>query len=1039
MSELLRLLFVGINEETRKSIRQSLKQAHFRVQDEIAGTGAKAYDLLEARDFHFIILDASLPDQASLAWLEVLRASGYSRPVLLLGSPAPDTLNSPSLHQGATDFIPLHLLSAEVIGRTARQLLTIHRLEQQRLLAEDQLNLNKERLREAQKMARLGNWELNLDTKELIWSEEMYQILEWDPSIKPDFDTVNASIHPQDRALYERVITEALKKKKHYQAEYRMIMPGGRIKYTTAQGYPVLDPAGQVTGISGTLQDISDRVSTRNALKESEKRYLMLLETMTEGVLHVDNDQRILFANKSFCQMMGYSKQEVIGQSFYRFLPNGPSREVIEQKSVLRHQLISDQYELELVKKDGTPICLLVGASPQQDENGQVTGSLGTFTDISERKKIEEALQSSEKLFRTLFEDAQAFLCTHTLDGTLLSINKAGARMAGLAPEALQGKNFRQLVAPEAESDFAAYLAIIRQQHQATGIFRIINQVEDTFHYIVYRNILYQESGKEPYVIVSAQDITDRISVEEELRQAKLVAENSVKVKEQFLANISHEIRTPMNGIIGLTGVLQKMIAEEEQKGYLKAIQSSADKLLIIINDILDFSKIEAGKLEFEKTEFSPRRVLQESMQLFEAKAAEKNNKLKVIIDADVPQTVVGDPGKLSQILNNLLSNATKFTQQGQIRVYLELVAELPDAYQMEFQVQDTGIGIPENKLLSIFDSFTQGSSDTTRKYGGTGLGLTICKQIVELQGGSIQVKSKPNQGSTFTFTLSFMKAQHSCEESWLTAAPVQVNPGDLGRLRILLAEDNQINQLLVRKVTRDWGYELDIAENGVQALTMFRENHYDIILMDMQMPEMDGYEAMAVIRNSAGPEKATPIIALTAHASQREAAKCLEAGADIYVSKPFKPDELLTHIAVLVRKNPAFQVSAPEAAQKDAAESNPGKYINLQYLEEMAEGDQHFIAEILSMFVEQTPRNLEHLQAFSREKDWKGVKALAHKMKSSVVMIGNQELEEIFVNLQLFATSEQQAAQIPELISQATEICQGAIAAIQAELRELV
>lgn len=1039
MPEVLTLLFVGINEETRNSIRQSLEQAHFQLQEEVADTGAGAYEFLKTKDFHFIILDACLPDEAGLAWLNALRASGYSKPVLLLGTPDAPSLNDRNLQQGATDFIPRHLLSPEVISRTARQLLTIHRLEQERFRAENQLNLNKERLREAQKMGRLGNWEFNLATRELVWSEEMYQILEWDPALKPDFERVDASIHPQDKALCDRIIEEALQKKQRYQNEFRIMMPGGRIKYTTAQGFPVLDAEGKVVGISGTLQDISDRVSTRNALKESEKRYLMLLETMTEGVLHVDNDHMILFANKSFCEMMGYSKQEVIGQTFYRFLPDGKTRKLVDQKSELRQQLISDQYELELVRKDGTLICLLVGASPQQDENGVVTGSLGTFTDISERKKIEEALQSSEKRFRTLFEDAQAFLCTHTLDGTLLSINKAGARMVGLEPDALQGQNFRQLLAPEAESDFAAYLAITHQQHQATGIFRVINKVEDTFHYIVYRNILYQESDKEPYVIVSAQDISDRISVEEELRQAKLVAENSVKVKEQFLANISHEIRTPMNGIIGLTGVLQKMIGDEEQKGYLKAIQSSADKLLIIINDILDFSKIEAGKLEFETTEFSPRRVLQESIQLFEAKAAEKNNKLKAIIDADVPQMVVGDPGKLSQILNNLLSNATKFTQQGQIRVYLELVSEQPDGFQLEFQVQDTGIGIPENKILSIFESFTQGSSDTTRKYGGTGLGLTICKQMVELQGGNIQVKSKPNQGSTFTFTLPFMKAQHGCEEGCPTCAPVQVNPQELGSLRILLAEDNQINQLLVKKVTRDWGYELDIAENGLQALAMFRKTRYDIILMDMQMPEMDGYEAMAVIRNSPEPEKATPIIALTAHASPREAAKCLDAGADLYVSKPFKPEELLSNIAGLLRKNPAFQVVLPGKEPDQAKPNESRKYIDLQYLEEMADGDQTFIAEILSMFVQQTPQNLESLQAYSAEKNWKGVKALAHKMKSSVVMIGNPELEEIFVNLQLFAASEEQAARIPALISQATEICEGAFAAIKAELQELV
>jgi PAS domain S-box-containing protein len=1031
MSDLLSLLFIGINEEDRLTFLYFLS-THYTTQADTTPSGASASALLQSRQYQVIVAAANLPDGSGLDWLQAIRAQGFTSPVLLLSPQQEEALVRACLLQEAADYLCLPLLSSELVTRSIRHLLREHQLLHDRRVSQTKLGLNQDRLKEAYQMAHLGNWEVNLETRAVTCSDEVYQIFDFDPGQKPDFDTLISRIHPQDRIYRRSLVEEALQKNQKYQVEYRILLPGNRVKHISVHGYPVLNAAGKAVGLNGTVQDISDRISTQIALKASEKRYLMLLETMTEGVLHADKDHTIIYANKSFCEMMGYDKMEVIGQPFFRFAPDASTIDLLKQKNLLRLQHITDQYEIQLKKKDGSLVYFLIGASPLQNEHGEVTGSLGTFTDITERKNMEEALKSSEKRFRTLFEDAQGFLCTHALDGTILSINKAAADMVGLKPAALQQTNFRQMLAADADAEFDQYLRTTGQQKQATGIFRVVNQSRNTFHYLVYRNILYQETGKEPYVIVSAQDITDRISMEEQLRQAKTVAENSVKVKEQFLANISHEIRTPMNAIIGLTGVLQKMMVEEEEKSYLEAIQSSADKLLIIINDILDFSKIEAGKIEFERTVFNPRRVLQESLHLFEATASESNNRLKVIIDTEVPELVIGDPGKLSQILNNLLSNAIKFTHNGLIRVFLEMVTQQEDTCQLEFQVHDTGIGIPEEKLQTVFESFTQGSSDTTRKYGGTGLGLTITKKLIELQGGTISVTSQPNQGSTFSFTLSYKKRPEQGQSPPLPTELPLVNPQDLGHLKILLAEDNTINQVLIKKVVTDWGYELHTAANGLQALALFRQNRYDVILMDMQMPEMDGYETMAVIRQSPAPESATPIIALTAHASKQEAEKCLQAGADLYVSKPFKPEKLLADIAGLLQKKPALNLPAL------AAPAPEKKYINLAYLQELAEGDMDFVADILSMFMEQTPENIRNLQQLAAAHSWQQVKALAHKMKSSVVMIGNKQLEEIFTNLQLEALSDQAAVKIPPLIDQATEICAGAIAAIKAELQTL-
>ncbi|MCC9167275.1 hybrid sensor histidine kinase/response regulator [Pontibacter harenae] len=406
-----------------------------------------------------------------------------------------------------------------------------------------------------------------------------------------------------------------------------------------------------------------------------------------------------------------------------------------------------------------------------------------------------------------------------------------------------------------------------------------------------------------------AFDITDSVLNERALEKAKEIAEESVRVKEQFIASVSHEIRTPMNGILGLANVLQKTTLDLHQKKYLKAIQTSADNLMVIINDLLDFSKISAKKLTFDQEELNIEELAEDTVLLLESKAQEKNNALTYSSSQSVPQTVLGDALRLKQVLLNLIGNAIKFTQDGKINLSVHMYTETEEAAFLEFKVEDTGIGIPADKLSSIFESFNQGSNDTTRKYGGTGLGLTISKDLVELQGGFISVKSQPNIGSTFTFTLPFKKqlmtaGNHSSESE----APASTVDSIMGSLRVLLAEDNEINQLLINTVLSDWGVTVDIANNGVEALAYYNQQSYDIILMDMQMPEMDGYEAIGKIRTSSEAGYNLPIIALTAHAAAEEIAKCLEAGANSHISKPFEPEDLHDAILTLLKDKSVVQ-----------------------------------------------------------------------------------------------------------------------------------
>ncbi len=443
-------------------------------------------------------------------------------------------------------------------------------------------------------------------------------------------------------------------------------------------------------------------------------------------------------------------------------------------------------------------------------------------------------------------------------------------------------------------------------------------------------------------------------------------------MKEQFLANMSHEIRTPMNSILGFTNILRRTQLNDQQREYVQNIHSAGENLLALVNDILDLSKIEAGMMQLEEIRFSLQSLIGSVGAMFTEKMTEKDLDFKVNIDNDVPDILQGDAVRLTQILVNLVSNSVKFTEQGMITVRVNLLKAKNDDVRICISVSDTGIGIAPEKQAAIFERFQQAEAATTRRFGGTGLGLAIVKQLVDLQQGKIGLKSEPGKGTEFMIELNYKVPD--IDKLYQEAMAAESEPVSLQKIKALIAEDNLMNQQLIEHLMKSWAIDCKIVENGAKAIEELKKDKYSIILMDIQMPVMDGYTATAIIRNELKND--IPIIAMTAHAMMGEKEKCLQMGMNDYVSKPIKETVL-------------YNIIARHAQQPSDPPAPVFRHLNLNYLHELSGRDHAFENQILKQFVIQVPEELETLKKALLEKDFPAAGNIAHSMKSTVGYVG--------------------------------------------------
>lgn len=763
-----------------------------------------------------------------------------------------------------------------------------------------------------------------------------------------------------------------------------------------------------------------------NKIKITAQYARSLLEASLDPLITISSEGKITDVNEASVGVTGIERAQLIGSDFSKYFTE-PQKAQEGYEKVFKKGFVSD-YPLTIKNINGKLTHVLYNASVYRDVGGKVLGVFAAARDVTVQRLL-------SNYSRSLLEASRDPLFVINRKGKITDLNNACAKITHVTRENLIGSNF---------IDYFTEPEKARQGYKNLFIKGFVEDFPLTikdgkltpalFNGAVYKD----ENDNVVGAMVIARVIIEQKRFEKELTEARVfaelateiaevakakaesatrIAEDAVKAKQQFLSNMSHEIRTPMNAIIGFTKVLLKTDLTEKQKEYLGAIKISGDALIVLINDILDLAKVDAGKMTFEQTPFQMSASISAMLHLFETKIHEKNLILITKYDERIPNTLIGDPVRLHQIILNLVSNAVKFTNQGEITLSTQLIQEDSDKVEIEFSISDTGIGIHQSKISKIFDNFQQATSGTSRIFGGTGLGLAIVKQLVEPQGGKIKVESTLGEGSTFSFTLSFLKTKWNTD---FEAEIPEMNDGGKN-IRVLVAEDIELNQLLMKTLLDDFGFTRDIAENGLVAIEKLKTNTYDIILMDLQMPEMNGFEATDYIRNVL--KSNIPIIALTADVTTVDLAKCVAVGMNDYVAKPLDEKILYGKILSLV-KNPLKLVSGEELLE-EVEIGEIVKYTDLSYLIHRTKSNPALMMQMISLYLEQTPPLIKAMKKGFLEKDWNSLYAAVHKIIPSFSIVGlNIDYENMAKKIQEFASNQLDEDNIEEMVNKIEKVC---------------
>ena len=883
----------------------------------------------------------------------------------------------------------------------------------ERKKAEQRLKSSQEIWKFALEGAGDGVWEYDFETKEVFFSKQYKKMLGYEEDeFKNDPKEWMSRIHPDDIGIIESTDIEYdLNKISTHQREYRILHKNGSYLWILDRGMVInYNSNGKPKRIIGTHTDI-----TGGKKSEEEYRRISVVASANEnGVVFTEPDGKISWSNEGFCRLTGYSMDEIIGRTPLE-LCRGKLSEGEELNTMINSFFEGRNFNVELIhyRKNGSFFWGKVTGQAIKDDTNNTVQHFSIIEDITYEKEVEETLKIREEKYRSIIANMHLGLMEVDTNENILFVNQSFCDMCEFTLEELVGKKASDLFVRGEYNE----LMEVKNDLRKNGIsdayeISVVNKKGELKWWLISGAPRYNDKGELIGSIGIHLDITEQKKIEYELLEARVQAELSSNAKQEFLANMSHEIRTPMNAIMGMSSQLAKTTLNTQQQFYLDTIHNAADNLLVIINDILDLSKIEAGKLAIENIGFEPKSAIRKALQVFVHKAEEKGLRLtNSEFDSRVSTVLMGDPYRINQVLMNLLSNATKFTEKGSIDLAVKVLQDLPDAQQIFIQVKDTGIGMDEKFVAQLFEKFSQEYQSTTRKYGGTGLGMSISRQLVELMGGKIKVESKKGEGTIVSFIITLKKGTGSdmpLKETTITDTRI------LESKRILVADDNDMNRLVAATVLKNYGATILEAANGQQAIDIISNHSVDLVLMDIQMPVMDGFETTQYIRDIM--QSKIPVIALTANAISGENEKCLAAGMNDFLSKPFKEDEFVSTISRWLGK----EVSITVAPVKE--QSNNGLY-KLDMLEKISRGNEAFVNKMIDLFIQQTPSAVSEIKEAYEAGDFAKVKAVAHKMKPSIDNMEIVSLVSDIRQIEALASQGKRSAELGILISKLDEV----------------
>lgn len=997
-------------------------------------------------------------------------------------------------------------------------------------------------LKEAQSISRVGSWSWEVNSNISHWSEEFFHIVGLDPNTPaPTVEEQQKIFTPKSWSKIMQAINLAITTGHAYEIEVEFIRKDGINCWMIARGKAVRDINGKVVRLIGTCQDITDRKRAAEKFQDLSQRLLLATRAAKVGIWELDiNTGQMVWDDILY---------KLYKQDMNTFIPTFDNWlsciypediPIITQK--MRNTLSAEKEisaEFRIVWPDNTIRYVKVFCIIQRNIDELVIRAIGTTWDITEQVLLSQSRQKQHDLLQGVLNSTLngviALSAVRDQEGNIIDLeyilaNSAIEKLLGIElPSVAQSKLLQILPGVKSTGLFDQFIKVIEENNVLNTEYRY--QFKNIDRWLNIMAFKFQDG-----LVVTCADINDRKLFEEDLQKAKQAAEIATEAKADFLANMSHEIRTPMNSIIGLTRLLLETHLSTEQRDFVETIRMSGDALLTIINDILDFSKMESGKLELEKHPFDVRSCIEDSLELLSTKANEKNLHLAYQVAHDVPAIIINDITRLRQILVNLISNSVKFTPQGEIFVSLSVDHKQDQNYQLHFAIQDTGIGIPANRIERLFKSFSQVDNSITRHYGGTGLGLAICKRLADLLGGQIWVESEIGRGSIFHFTITtetekdipeylslshpklknkliliisdveihqqllFTEADYwemlittityaelsaipdkrydfvlahtsfnskietilppviaKCKELSsplivfafpeqraevtqlseeiiflnkpihyaqlydtlisLTDPTVAKSPSNrlhqtqhlstkpLSSIHILLAEDNLVNQKVALLMLNRIGYRADIAANGLEVLQALDRQPYDIVLMDVQMPEMDGLAATREIRNRLTKDRSPIIIAMTAEAMKGDREKCLAAGMDDYITKPINLDNLRD---TLLRYSADNRIIIPQKEEEAAPATNIDDQLptiddsvidRLRLLQD--DDDADFVAQLIILFVNELPNKINAMKNAISNNEAKRLEHAAHSLKSSSGNIGALRLSKLCAQLE--------------------------------------